>query len=139
GRFLSHQRTGVLGMTAVHNIGDSLHPPAMFKCQGHHALAIDIGHQLALAKVTDHFVTQFAGYPKGHANAGTAPVEPKHETWARWRSPMHMGIDAERPAVAEDARPFRLDMRKSWPPHERTVAKDPKIVHFVLTSCRQEG
>ena len=75
---------------------------------------------------------------EGDANAGAALVEAQHEARPLFRSTMHEGAHAKRPAKAEKMGPVALQMIETRPPHQRAVAENPKIAHTGVSARRAE-
>jgi hypothetical protein len=57
--------------------------------------------------------------------------EAEHEAGPLGRAAIDVGADAERAAIAGKARPMRLQIVETRPPHQRAVAKHPKIAHIA--------
>ena len=73
---------------------------------------------------------------EGDADAGAALVEAQHEARPLFRSTMHEGAHAKRPAKAEKMGPVALQMIETRPPHQRAVAENPKIAHTGVSARR---
>jgi hypothetical protein len=132
GRVRGVEPPGILIVRAVDDITQRLAARAGGKGDRQHALQIDMGDEFAGAQIVEHLLAQVARHPKGKPDTRSAPVEAEHEARPRRRAAMHERAHAQRPAVAVQARALGLEMGESGPPHQRTVAKHPKIAHIAL-------
>ena len=124
------EAAGILLVIAVDDVGDRADDLAAVEPDRQHALEIDAGDQLAVAQIGQHLVAQFARHAEGEADAGAAAVEPEHQPRPLARAAIDEGGDAERAAEAVQPGAACLDMREARPPHQRAIAKDPKIAHI---------
>ena len=85
---------------------------------------------LAFAQIGKGWLAVLRWDPEGNATAGAAAVEAQNQTRIFRRAAMIEGADAERPAIAEGAGRNPAFEGKAGIPHQRPVAKDPKIVHI---------
>ncbi len=125
------ERAGILLMPAVGDVGDRIDPVAVFQPERQQALQIDARHLLTRAQVGHDLLARITGHPERHADAGAAPVETQHQARPGRGAAMDEGIDAKRTTVTEKPGALRLDMGETGPPHQRTVAKNPKIAHIA--------
>ena len=92
---------------------------------------------LAFAQIGDDGVAIAGLDPKGQAATGPAMIEPEHQTGMFTCAAMHPGIDAQRTVHAGKPRRPGLSMRKTGPPHQRSVAENPKFAHSPIPQMRR--
>ena len=122
---------GILLVAAVDDVADSRDALAAVEPDRQHALEIDAGDEFAVAQIGQHLVAKFARHAEGQADAGAAAVEPEHQARPFARAAIDEGRDAERAAEAVQPGAAGLDMRETRPPHQRAIAKNPKIAHIA--------
>ncbi len=125
------QRARILLVPAIDDIGDRDGRPSIFQPHREQAFGVNAGVELALAQIGENLVAQVGGNTEGEADAGTAAVETKDETRLLMRAAVIEGAHAKGSSITEKPRPPGLDMRKSRSPHQRAIAKDPKIAHIA--------
>src|ERR1700726_4328041 len=119
----------ILQMAAVDDIGERTDALPCVVLQPHraHHFAIDGGDLFALAQIGDRCRAALLRHAERDAAAGTATIEPEHETRLFRRAAVHEGIDAERAMLADQARPNPLDVLEARPPYQRAIAEHPEV------------
>lgn len=125
------QRAGILHMVTVDNICQCAYGAPVIKPDAELSLQIDVGNEFALSQIVKHRVRVFRSRAKRHATAGAATIEAKDQARLFLRAPVHPGAHAKGAPVPVQAGRHALDRFKARIPHQRTVAKHPKIVHFT--------
>src|SRR5690606_36465331 len=125
------ETAGILRVAAVGDVGDGVDTVAALQPDRQRALQIDIGDELAVAQVGEHLIAKLDRHALGKPDAGSAAVEPENEARPLRRAAIDMGGHAKRSAKAVQARAAGLGMRETGPPHQRAIAKNPKIAHIA--------
>ncbi len=128
------QGTRILGMAVIDHVDQRFHLLAAVEFDVMMVLLVDHRRLFPGAQIFQHLRPDVPGDLIGDAPACAAVVEAEHETRSLLRTPMYPGIDAKRAMCTAQQRRFGALVIKSWVPHQRTVAKDPKIAHIDL-SC----
>lgn len=61
--------------------------------------------------------------------AGATAVQPQNKSRRLRGSPMHVGINAEAAMIAMNHGGLAALMSEARPPHQRTIAKNPELIH----------
>ncbi len=116
-------------MGAVNHIGYGRYLSSVAQPQSAFDLQVNVGYQFACAQVFKNVLAIICSNVKSHAPAGAAAVEAKDQARSFFRSAMNPGIDTERTVDPVHCGLNRFYRVKSRSPHQRTIAKNPKIAH----------
>src|SRR5580692_7843519 len=128
------QAAGILDVTAIDHVAKRPHtlPRVAVEPDRPHGLAVNHGNLLPRAQIADGGHSVLRSDAKRHTEAGAAPVEPKHKAQPLGSAAMHERIDAERAVRADETGRDAFKVGKARLPHERAIAKHPKVVLAVL-------
>ena len=129
GLMLKTKASGILGMAAVDQEHEGHHVARRRRCKRNAARGFNVngGYLFAFPQIRDGGTTIRRCHPIGDAAAGAAAVEAEHEAGLFRGTAVNVRIHTQRPVQPDEPRRDAFKIRETRPPHERTVAENPKI------------
>jgi len=126
---LNVEASGILGMAAVDQEGEGCDVACRRRCKRNatRSFKVNGGDLFAFPQIRDGGTAVRRCHPISDAAAGAAAVEAKHEAGLLRRAAMNERIHTQCPVQADEARRDAFKVGETWPPHERSVTKHPKI------------
>ncbi len=121
------QAAGVLLVAAVDRKGDG-GDRALAGSQAQPARIIGVGRHFALVQVGHHVFGLRRRHPVRQAMTGAAPVEAEHQPGTLLGAAVAVGENAEMPVIAVEVSRTHLQVWETRVPHQRAVAKHPKVL-----------
>jgi hypothetical protein len=133
--------TGVLAVTAVHNIAKRVHTflRVVVKPDPSPGLAVNPGDLLAGSQVFDRFQAPVGGHAIGHASTIAPTIEAEYQPGLLGRSSMHERINAKCAMGPHQTRVPPLQKGEAGPPHQRPVGEDPEVLVVLPGVCGHRG
>ena len=129
---------GILLVAAVDDTGYGHHVFAGFEPDRQHALQIDAGNELAVAQIGQNLLAQLdeARERQGQRTSRRGRARAPGLAFGACRDRRRTKRTAS--GGSHGAAPGTCPYAQTWPPHQRTVAKNPKIAHIAkpVSLCR---
>jgi len=138
---IEREPAGVLRMSAIDAINEPGHPPFWGPQDGNRTIGLDIdlGHLLTAAQILNRFGPPLGGNPERHAAACPATIQPQYEARFFRSTAVHEGVDTQRPMQADQPSRRALDEIETRAPHQRAVAKHPKVASRMIQGRTHDG
>ena len=122
---------GILRMVAIDHEHQRTDGISRLACQPQRAdkLAIHHRHLLARAQVGERLFPLVRRNLERDAMASAAAIETEHQTRPFGRPAIHVRVEAQAAVKTVEDGLLARDERETWIPHQRAVAKYPKVVH----------